>query len=78
MGRRELGHSFTRILEVDMTFPNFDPTKIEFMASTLEGWLKSLPENSKLRVFHTNSDGVQTTWLEGPNNTVFIVSEDNK
>ncbi len=78
MGKGSL-HSFSRIFEANVTFPEFNIDNIQFKASTLESWLKSLPENSQLRIFHTDKDGIRVTWLEDhTNNTIFMVSEDKK
>jgi hypothetical protein len=59
-----------------MSFPVFDPDRIRFQTNTLEGWISSLPENTELRVFHTDSEGAKQTWIEDlSSNTIFLVKE---
>jgi hypothetical protein len=59
-----------------MNFPVFDSDNIEFAAVKLDDWLKSLPEGTKLRVCHTESDHIKMTWLcDDERNIVFAVSE---
>jgi hypothetical protein len=50
-----------------MTFPIFDPDNIKIIAVPLEQWLRELPQDTMLRVFHTKDESVKMTWLECKN-----------